>query len=158
MSKPTPSKITRSEERIKTTGEVFTPLPLVCTLLATIPDAVWSDPEKTFIDPACGDGNFLVEVLRRKITHGSTPTQALDTTYGVELMPDNVEECRHRLLEIAGDTPEHRAIVCHHIVCADALTFHYWESNLFDDGSAARKSSLPAPDLVATEEPVDALF
>lgn len=147
MLKPVPSKIERSEERIKQTGEVFTPLPLVNELLDRLPQDVWNNPNKTFIDPACGDGNFLVEVVKRKIAHGSTPTQALSTTYGVELMPDNVAECRRRLLEIVGDTLEHRSIVQHHIACADALTFGYWEENLFDDGStsATPQSRPPAP-------------
>lgn len=134
MWKPMPSNIERSDERIKQTGEVFTPAPLVNELLDRIPREVWSNPEKTFLDPACGDGNFLVEVLRRKIAHGSSPTQALSTTYGVELMPDNAEACRHRLLEIAGDTPEHQEIVTRNIACADALAFDYWapaEPSLF---------------------------
>ena len=125
------SNIERSAERIKQTGEVFTPPALVNDLLDKLPADLWTNPEKTFLDPACGDGNFLVEVVRRKIAGGSTPTQALDTTYGVELMVDNARECRRRLLEIAGDTPAHRAIVEHHIACANALEFNFWEENLF---------------------------
>lgn len=133
MNSPVPSDIERSDERIKQTGEVFTPAPLVNEMLDRFPNEVWVNPEKTFLDPSCGDGNFLVEVVRRKIAHGSTPTQALNTTYGVELMPDNVAACRYRLLEIAGDTDEHRRIVEHNIACANALTFNYWEPTLFGD-------------------------
>jgi hypothetical protein len=40
-------------------------------------------------------------------------------------MPDNVQECKRRLLKIAGDTPEHRAIVDRNIVCHDALTYDF---------------------------------
>lgn len=133
MSNPTSNEIRRSKERIKKTGEIFTPPELVNELLDKLPTELWNIADKTFIDPACGDGNFLVEVIRRKINGGSTPTQALSTTYGVELMADNVAECQRRLLKIAGDTPEHRSIVQHHIVCANTLTFHYWEPTLFDD-------------------------
>lgn len=118
--------ITRTQERIDKTGEVFTPPELVNEMLDRLPAELWTDSTKTFLDNSCGDGNFLVEVLRRKIAAGSTPTQALSTTYGVELMPDNAKLCRKRLLAIAGDTKEHRAIVKRNIACADALTFNYW--------------------------------
>lgn len=122
--------IDRTQERIDQTGEVFTPVELVNQMLDRLPSHLWTDPTKTFLDNSCGDGNFLVEVVRRKIANGSTPTQALQTTYGVELMADNVKLCRKRLLDIAGDTPEHRAIVHHNIVCHDALTFDYWAPTL----------------------------
>lgn len=90
-------KINRSVERIKQTGEVFTPLPLVDEILSKLPEQVW-DPSKTFVDPACGDGNFLVRVVAWKIWKGSTPAKALSTTYGVDIMPDNVSHARDRVL------------------------------------------------------------
>lgn len=152
------STIERSDERIKQTGEVFTPAPLVNEMLDHIPHEVWATPEKTFLDPSCGDGNFLVEVVRRKIAHGSTPTQALNTTYGVELMPDNVVACRHRLLEIAGDTDNHRRIVEHNIACADALTFNYWEPTLFGDvGSTPTRAKKSKKKLAKDSTFVDSL-
>lgn len=88
----------KTEERIKATGEVFTPQWLVDEMLDKLPQDVFTNPEKTFIDPACGDGNFLVRVLERKIQNGSTPLQALQTTYGIDIMPDNIDECRKRLI------------------------------------------------------------
>lgn len=91
------SKIERTKERIKQTGEVFTPLPLVDEILSKLDDSVWS-PEKTFIDPSCGDGNFLVRVIAWKMWKESTAKQALSTTYGVELMEDNANHARQRLL------------------------------------------------------------
>ena len=91
----------KSQERIKKTGEIFTPLELVSEMLDKIPPDEWKDPTKTFIDPACGNGNFLVEVVRRKIEAGSQPLQALMTTYGVDIMPDNIMECRQRLVRVA---------------------------------------------------------
>jgi len=124
--------IARTQERIDQTGEVFTPPALVNELLDRLPKSLWTDVTKTFLDNSCGDGNFLVEVVRRKIAAGSTPTQALSTTYGVELMADNAEHCRQRLLEVAGNTKAHRAIVDRNVACADALEFDYWAPSLFD--------------------------
>ena len=61
-------------------------------------------------------------MLIRKIENGSTFEEALSTTYGVDLMQDNVDLCRERLL--CGQ--EHlRHIVEKNIVCADALKYHY---------------------------------
>lgn len=89
--------ITRTKERVKQTGEVFTPLTLVDEILSKLNPEVWS-PEKTMIDNSCGDGNFLVRVVAWKIWKGSTAEQALSTTYGVDLMPDNVSHTKARIL------------------------------------------------------------
>jgi len=116
------SGVEREKLRVKATGEVFTPTALVQKMLDQLPEDQFTDPAKTFLDPSCGDGQFLSEVIIRKMEHGSTFEQALSTTYGVELMPDNVELCRTRLL--CGQ--EHlRHIVDNNIVCADALRYHY---------------------------------
>lgn len=90
-------QINRTKDRIKQTGEVFTPLPLVDEILSKLPQETW-EHDKTFIDPACGDGNFLVRVVAWKIFHGATAKQALETTYGVDLMEDNVSHARSRVL------------------------------------------------------------
>lgn len=120
----------RSEERKKLHGEVFTPIELVNVMLDRVPDELWSDPTKTFCDPAgCGNGSFLVEIVRRKIVAGLTPLQALQTTYGVDIMPDNVREAHVRLLEVARDVSgvEPRSEWCdavvRNVVQADALTY-----------------------------------
>jgi type I restriction-modification system DNA methylase subunit len=116
------SGIERDKLRVKSTGEVFTPTPLVQTLLNDLPTNVFSDHNKTFLDPSCGDGQFLGEVLIRKMENGATFEQALSTVYGVDLMEDNVDLCRERLL--CGQ--EHlRHIVERNIVCHDALTYDY---------------------------------
>jgi type I restriction-modification system DNA methylase subunit len=116
------SGVERDRNRIKSTGEVFTPTPLVQHMLDQLPPVVFTDPAKTFLDNSCGDGQFLGEVLIRKMENGSTFEQALSTIYGVDLMPDNVAECRRRLL--CGRTDlEH--IVRRNIVCHDALTYDY---------------------------------
>ena len=91
----------KSQERIKQTGEVFTPSWLVNEMLDKLPEDQWTDSSKAFIDPACGNGNILVEIVRRKIESGAQPLQALMTTYGVDIMPDNITECQQRLVRVA---------------------------------------------------------
>lgn len=114
--------VERDRLRIKATGEVFTPTDIVREMLEQIPIDQFQDPNKTFLDNSCGDGQFLGEVIIRKIENGSTFEQALSTTYGVDLMIDNVDLCRERLL--CGQ--EHlRGIVEQNIQCRDALKFGY---------------------------------
>ncbi len=131
------SGVERDRARVKSTGEVFTPTPLVQEMLDQLPSDVFTDPSKTFLDNSCGDGQFLGEVLIRKMENGSTFEQALSTVYGVDLMQDNVEECRKRLL--CGQ--KHlRHIVEKNIVCADALRYHYRfdGSHPYDDETKAK--------------------
>ena len=112
----------RDKTRTRQSGEVFTPTPLVQEILNQIPIEQFQDPSKTFLDPSCGDGQFLSEVLIKKMENGSTFKQALSTIYGVDIMPDNVALCKDRLL--CGQ--EHlRHIVDKNIVCADALQYDY---------------------------------
>lgn len=126
------SGIERDTARIKATNEVFTPTDLVQKILDELPEETFSEPSKTFLDPSCGDGQFLGEVLIRKMENGSTFEQALSTVYGVDLMQDNVELCRERLLCGREDL---RHIVERNIVCADALRYHYRfdSSHPYDD-------------------------
>ena len=116
------SGIERDQIRVKATGEVFTPTPLVQEVLDRMDQNLFTDPNKTIIDPCCGDGQFLSEVLIRKMQYGSTFEQALSTVYGVDLMPDNVKLCQDRLL--CGQ--EHlRHVVERNIVCANGLEYDY---------------------------------
>lgn len=116
------SGVDREKSRVKATGEVFTPTPLVQEILDKLDQELFKDPTKTFLDPSCGDGQFLSEVLIRKVENGSTFEQALSTIYGVDLMQDNVDLCRNRLLCGQEDL---RHIVEKNIVCHDALTYDY---------------------------------
>jgi len=124
-NRPYMSGLERDKLRIKSTGEVFTPTTRVQKELDKIekhfPNS-FTDPTKTVIDPGCGDGQFLGEVLIRKVENGIDFETALSTIYGVDLMEDNVELCRERLLCGREDL---RHIVEKNIVCHDALTYDY---------------------------------
>jgi type I restriction-modification system DNA methylase subunit len=127
------SGVERDNARVKATGEVFTPTPLVQEVLDQLPQELFTDPAKTFLDPACGDGQFLSEVLIRKLENGIDFATALATIYGVDLMPDNVRLCQDRLL--CGQEYL-RHIVEKNIVCHDGLTYDYLfgESETFGNG------------------------
>ena len=91
------SGIERKKTRTKSTGEVFTPTALVQEILDKLPIETFTDPTATMLDPTCGDGQFLSEIIIKKMENGSTYEQALNTTYGVDLMLDNCIECIKRL-------------------------------------------------------------
>src|SRR5689334_4470805 len=101
----------KSKQRVADHGEVFTPAWLVEAML----DLVKGETERIdsrFLEPACGSGNFLVPVLQRKLTaveikYGKSDFErrqyallAVMCLYGIELLPDNIAECRANLLEI----------------------------------------------------------
>ena len=93
-------------KRKKQTAEDFTPPWLVNQMLDKLNEygkESWEE-DKTFCDPACGTGNMLVEVLKRKISLGHNPIKALSTIYGTDIMQDNIRECRLRLLKIVKDS------------------------------------------------------
>ena len=122
------SSIERDRIRLNKTAEVFTPTDKVQVVLDDLEkhdSSVFLVVENTFLDPSCGDGQILTEIVIRKIKRsGCTLEQALSTTYGVELMEDNVKLCKERL---SGPNPTQEIlnILDKNIVCADALTYHY---------------------------------
>jgi predicted RNA methylase len=91
------SGVDRMSDRVKKTGEVFTPTALVIEILQQM-DIESFAPGKTVIDPACGDGQFLVPVKWLKVLHfGMSEQDALNDIYGVDIMRDNVDICKRRL-------------------------------------------------------------
>jgi len=126
------------DDRVKETAEVFTPDWLVQQMLDSF-KIDWNNPpqDKTFIDPTCGSGNFLVALAKRNIP--------LKNIYGVDLMQDNIDTTKKRLTEIflekgmqLGDKDTEDTIIYHlerNIICADALTYHYefWWHKEFSD-------------------------
>src|SRR5436190_13754496 len=101
----------KSKQRVVDHGEVFTPPWMVEAMLDLVKDET-ERIDSRFLEPACGSGNFLVQVLRLKLAaveskFGRSDFErrhyallALMCIYGVELLPDNIAECRANLLEI----------------------------------------------------------
>ena len=89
--------ITRDEYRIRKTAEVFTPTDLVIEICQQLDIDLFA-AGKTVIDPACGDGQFLIVALGIKMYHfGMSREDALEDIYGVDIMRDNVDLCKRRL-------------------------------------------------------------
>lgn len=112
MSADKPSApLVRSRKRVSDHGEVFTPGWMVEDMLDQVKDETDRIGSR-FLEPACGSGNFLAPVLLRKlqVVKGRYSKSlfelehqglyALMSVYGIELLPDNLEECRARLLAI----------------------------------------------------------
>lgn len=135
--------LVRSKQRVADHGEVFTPAWMVEAML----DLVKEETERIdsrFLEPACGSGNFLVQVLRRKLAavelrFGRSDFEkrhyallGLMCIYGIELLDDNIAECRDNLLEVFSaylglDEPDdlHRAasnVLSQNLIHGDALT------------------------------------
>lgn len=141
------SKQVKSKERVSEHGEVYTNEREVNAML----DLVKSETERIesrFLEPACGNGNFLAEILRRKLAvvdklykknefeWEKYSVLAISSSYGVDILQDNVNECRNRLFDIwrkaykkatkhesdedLNKTIKH--ILKHNILCGDALT------------------------------------
>ena len=101
----------RSKQRVADHGEVFTPSWMVEAMLDLVKDET-ERIDSRFLEPACGSGNFLVRVLQRKLAvverkFGKSDFErrhyallGLMCIYGIELLPDNIAECRANMLEI----------------------------------------------------------
>lgn len=104
----------KSKQRVAEHGEVFTPAWLVEQMLDLVKDET-ERIDSRFLEPACGSGNFLVAILRRKLAavelkYGKSDFEkrhyallALMCLYGIELLSDNIAECRANLLEIMAE-------------------------------------------------------
>jgi hypothetical protein len=107
-------------------------MPLVWEMLGKLPPETWTDQTKTFLEPSCGHGNFLLGILVMKLSHGHPPTVALSTIFAVDIMEDNVIEARERLLwlleEHTGEKrkPEWIEIVKRNVIVADGLQPKTW--------------------------------
>lgn len=133
----------KSKQRVADHGEVFTPPWLVEKML----DLVKGETERIdsrFLEPACGSGNFLVPVLQRKLAaveakYGKSDFEkrhyallALTSLYGIELLQDNIAECRANMLEVfsqylslEGSDELYCAashILSHNLIHGDAMT------------------------------------
>lgn len=114
-------QLVKSKHRVNKYGEVFTPYWIVKDMCDMIekesPEAFGA--EKTFLEPSCGTGNFLIEIARRKLANGATYQQTAETIFGVDILPDNVKECIDRLEDMLPGT---RTTLERNIICGNFLT------------------------------------
>ena len=88
--------LVKSKERVRRFAEVFTPSRVVrhmCDMLERESPSAF-DPERTFLEPSCGEGVFVLEILRRKFTRCKTPRDyrtAIKSVYAMEIQADNVQ-------------------------------------------------------------------
>lgn len=137
----------KSKQRVQERGEVFTnerEVKAMCDLVKDETERI----ESRFLEPACGDGNFLAEIVTRKLAvvskrYGKSETDwekysvlAMSSVYGVDIMPDNAQECRARLFKIWEKAYKRkcktilcedcqnavRFILSRNVLCGDALT------------------------------------
>ena len=145
---------TKSKERVREHGEVFTAereVKAMCDLVKDETERI----DSRFLEPACGDGNFLAEILKRKLAvvrkkYGKSPLDyeknsllAASSIYGVDILRDNVTACRARMFDIWNteytavckkecddQTREAvRFILSRNIVCGNALTLKCVDEN-----------------------------
>lgn len=145
---------TKSKERVREHGEVFTAereVKAMCDLVKDETERI----DSRFLEPACGDGNFLAEILKRKLAvvrkkYGKSPLDyeknsllAASSIYGVDILQDNVTACRARMFDIWNrdytavckkecddQTREAvRVILSRNIVCGNALTLKCVDEN-----------------------------
>jgi hypothetical protein len=135
--------LVRSKQRVADHGEVFTPAWIVDAMLDLAKDET-ERIDSRFLEPACGSGNFLIQILRRKLVavedkFGKSDFErrhfalhGLMCIYGIELLADNIAECKANLLNIfakhlalAGDDDLYRAaeyVLTQNLIQGDALT------------------------------------
>ncbi len=149
-----PERLVKSEERVRDLGEVFTPAETVDAMLDLLPAKMWAvHPSPTFLEPACGDGNFLVAILDRKLERiskdfaqgklpaGDTPEaaqfhalEALASIYAVDISWENV----------IGGTPGHEIGARTRLL----TLFTQWNAEVLDKRLIARSLVLHAAEWI----------
>lgn len=171
-----PKKQVKSKKRVAEHGEVFTAEREVNAMLDLVKHESFRI-ESRFLEPACGNGNFLAEILRRKLTavtdrYKNSQTEweryaiiAVANIYGVEILEDNAQECRERLFQIFDETYTQlykntckeecrrsvRFLLHRNILWGDALDFTNPETKepiVFSEWSAVNGSMLKRRDFV----------
>jgi SAM-dependent methyltransferase len=127
------NKQVKSKQRKRDFGEVFTAEREVKAMCDLIPKETWDNIESTFLEPACGNGNFLVEILARKFEHCKDEKdglKALASIVGIDIQADNCEESRNRLYNMYCAKFAQSNSVCrlmahqilqNNIICGDSL-------------------------------------
>ncbi len=170
--------LVKSSERVRDAGEVFTPFNIIEDMLDLLPPETWSfGPSKTFLEPSCGSGRFLVVVLYRKFAaleevlnsdlqqqvKAAHALEALSSIYGIDISEDNI--LGHEDQEIVGARKrllEHLRRLCSDHFDADALRMlnqaaewilehNVLVGNMLDvdsNGKPTNRDSMPVPEYV----------
>lgn len=169
------NKQVKSKTRVADHGEVFTNPREVNAMLDLVKDEC-ERVDATFLEPACGTGNFLCEIMRRKmqtisrlykkdqILYEKNLILATGSIYGIEILMDNVEECISNLFELISSTytkcfrksvseevkKSIYYILTHNIICGDALTMKDAGGNpiIFPEWTNPHNSSIKRRDYV----------
>lgn len=143
--------LVRSKQRVADHGEVFTPAWVVEAMLDLVKDES-ERIDSRFLEPACGSGNFLVQVLRRKLAvverrFGKSDFErrhfallALMCIYGIELLADNIAECRTNMLEVLAEY-----LVLEESDDLYRAAFHVLSVNLVHGDALTMRTSVGAP-------------
>lgn len=113
------------------TQEFFTPYSIVKRMADKISDEDWANPDKTFLEPAAGNGQFVCYIIYRRIISGVDPVTTFKTCYATEFMEDNVIELKERCIdllkqmEIDFDESEIRNIMDKNFICTDFFKWDY---------------------------------
>jgi hypothetical protein len=110
------SEIERSDDRIKITQEVFTPMELCHHMVNELPEDVLKNPNSTFLDNSAGCGNFMIALRDKLLEYHDLDHILNHMLFAVELMEDNHAEMCNRL-GVSVDHP--------HYICHNALTYDY---------------------------------
>lgn len=172
------SKQIKSRDRVTEHGEVFTSEREVNSML----DLVYSETqniESRFLEPACGDGNFLIKILERKLSVVERKYKksqsdfekwsfiAISSLYGIDLLEDNIIDCRNRLYNNFKDAYERlykkkikydvlhaiKYVLDHNILIGDALTMKVDDDNyiVFPEWSFVKGNSIRRRDYIYKE-------
>jgi SAM-dependent methyltransferase len=151
-----------SRDRVSNHGEVYTGEREVNAML----NLVKSETERIdsrFLEPACGNGNFLVEILRRKLRvvdrrYRKSQLEwerygvlAVCSIYGIDILEDNVEACRERLLDLFRRTYKNRFKTSIREACLEAVRFLLGRNIILGDALTLRCVDDPTKPIVFSE-------
>lgn len=132
-------------QRIRQYGEVFTPIQTVREMLDTLEkeNPGIFDPGRTFLEPACGDGAFVVEILRRKFERCRRPGDyrvVLESVYGFEIQADNVAACIRNVIELCYSyfrpSKKDMQIINDHFILCDGLKVMRMLERMQEEGNS----------------------
>ena len=128
-------KLIKSKERVKKFAEVYTPEHIVNEMLDMVEDTEPMRIETTFLEPACGNGNFLVKILERKLKlchNADDIITAVQSIYGVDILADNVKESKQRMFELICKMVMEENIQVGNFLKPETLEFVDWVNKKID--------------------------